>query len=45
MGNPINKYRERYHLPPTELYRIYFYDANPFEGDSRNPITGKAISF
>ncbi len=41
----INKYRSRYHLPPTDLYRIFYYDAKPFDGDSRNPITGKAVSF
>lgn len=41
----INKYRNRYDLPPTELYRIFFYDAKPFEGDSTNPISGKVVSF
>ncbi|MBD79221.1 MAG: hypothetical protein CL840_09900 [Crocinitomicaceae bacterium] len=41
----INNYRNRYNLPPTELYRIFFYDAKPFDGDSTNPISGKAMSF
>lgn len=41
----INKYRERFQLPPTELYRIFFYDAKPFDGDSQNPITKKSFSF
>lgn len=41
----INDYRARYNLPPTELYRIFYYDAAPFEGDSHNPITGKSVSF
>ena len=41
----INNYRNRYNLPSTELYRIFYYDAKPFEGDSQNPITGKAFSF
>ncbi|MFA7444327.1 MAG: NYN domain-containing protein [Flavobacteriaceae bacterium] len=41
----INNYREKYNLPPTELYRIFYYDAEPFDGDSKNPITGKSISF
>ncbi|MEZ4104667.1 MAG: NYN domain-containing protein, partial [Candidatus Paceibacterota bacterium] len=41
----INDYRARYNLPPTELYRIFYYDAEPFEGDSHNPITGKSVSF
>lgn len=41
----INDYRARYNLPPTELYRIFYYDAEPFEGDSHHPITGKAVSF
>jgi uncharacterized LabA/DUF88 family protein len=41
----INNYRERYKLPPTELYRIFYYDAEPFDGDSKNPISGKSISF
>jgi len=41
----INKYRDRYNLPNTELYRIYYYDAAPFEGDSKNPITGRTVSF
>uniref|UniRef100_UPI0026029589 NYN domain-containing protein n=1 Tax=Fluviicola sp. TaxID=1917219 RepID=UPI0026029589 len=33
------------HLPPTELFRIYYYDANPFDGDSHNPITNRPFSF
>ncbi len=41
----INNYRQKYNLPPTELYRIFYYDAEPFSGDSRNPISGKSISF
>jgi uncharacterized LabA/DUF88 family protein len=41
----INDYRFRYGLPPTELYRIFYYDAEPFQGDSHHPITGKAFSF
>lgn len=41
----INKYRERYNLPTTDIYRIYYYDAAPFEGDSQHPITKKSISF
>lgn len=41
----VNKYRERYKLPPTDIYRIYYYDASPFEGDSQHPITNKSISF
>lgn len=41
----INNYRSRYNLPPTELYRIFYYDAKPFDGDSRHPITGKSFSF
>jgi uncharacterized LabA/DUF88 family protein len=43
--NRINKYRVRYNLPSTDLYRIYYYDAKPFDGDSRNPISNKSISF
>lgn len=41
----VNSYRTRYNLPPTELYRIYYYDASPFEGDSHNPITNRQFSF
>ncbi len=41
----INNYRAKYNLPPTELYRIFYYDAEPFDGDSKNPITGQSISF
>lgn len=41
----VNQYRNRYNLPPTELYRIFYYDARPFDGDSRNPISGKSFSF
>lgn len=41
----INKYRERYNQTPTELYRIFFYDAKPFDGDSQNPISKKSVSF
>jgi len=41
----INRYRSRYGLPPTELYRIFYYDAKPFDGDSKKPISGKSFSF
>lgn len=41
----VNNYRNRYHLPPTELFRIYYYDANPFDGDSHNPVTNRPFSF
>ena len=41
----VNKYRSRYGLPPTELYRIFYYDAKPFDGDSKKPISGKAFNF
>ena len=41
----INNYRNRYNLPPTELYRIFYYDAEPFDGNSHNPITNKSFSF
>lgn len=41
----INNYRQKYNLPSTELYRIFYYDAEPFAGDSKNPISGKSISF
>lgn len=41
----VNNYRIRYNLLPTELYRIYYYDATPFEGDSHNPITNRPFSF
>lgn len=41
----LNNQRVRNRLPMTELYRVFFYDAIPFEGDSHHPITQKAISF
>lgn len=41
----VNNYRTRYNLLPTELYRIFYYDASPYDGDSHNPITKKAVSF
>ena len=41
----FNKIRTRYKLSPVELYRIYYYDAKPFDGDALNPITKKTISF
>lgn len=41
----VNNYRNRYQLPPTELFRIYYYDANPFDGDSHNPITNRLFNF
>jgi uncharacterized LabA/DUF88 family protein len=41
----INKYRKRYDLISTELYRIYYYDATPFDGDSKNPVSNRSISF
>jgi len=41
----VNTYRIRFNLPPTELYRIFYYDARPFDGDSHNPISNKSFSF
>jgi len=41
----INNYRVRYNLPSTDLYRIFYYDANPYDGDSHNPISNKSFSF
>ena len=41
----VNSYRTRYNLPPTELYRIFYYDATPYDGDSHNPISNKQFSF
>ena len=41
----VNNYRIRYRLAPTELYRIFYYDANPFDGDSHNPISKKPFDF
>jgi len=41
----INNYRTRYNIPPTELYRIFYYDAKPFEGDSHNPISNRSFNF
>lgn len=41
----VNNYRSRYNLPPTELYRIFYYDAKPFEGDSHNPISNRLYNF
>lgn len=41
----VNQYRKRYDLKPTELYRIYYYDAKPFDGDTKNPISGRQFSF
>lgn len=43
--NRINATRERYGLPKTELYRIYYYDAAPFDGDAKNPISGQTFNF
>lgn len=41
----FNSIRTRYKLSPVELYRIYYYDAKPFDGDAYNPITKRTISF
>ena len=41
----FNKIRTRYGLSPVELYRIYYYDAKPFDGDAFNPITKRTVSF
>ncbi|WP_343634688.1 NYN domain-containing protein [Fluviicola sp.] len=41
----VNNYRSKYSLIPTELYRIYYYDATPFDGDSHNPITNRLFNF
>jgi len=41
----VNQARGYFKLPPTELYRIYYYDAAPFDGDSRNPISMRNVSF
>lgn len=32
-------------LPTNELFRVYYYDAPPFTGRSRNPISGIEIDF
>jgi hypothetical protein len=40
-----NYARQRMNLPITDLYRIFYYDAKPFEGDSTLPISGKMQSF
>jgi len=32
-------------LKEAELLRIYYYDAPPFEGTSKNPLSGEAIDF
>jgi uncharacterized LabA/DUF88 family protein len=32
-------------LSGKELFRIYYYDAPPFEGKSRNPISGAILNF
>ena len=41
----VNNYRSKYHLEPTELYRIFYYDSNPYDGDSHNPISNKSFNF
>lgn len=41
----INNYQERYNLPNTELYRIFYYDATPFDGDAQKPVSNKQFSF
>ena len=33
------------HLKTRELFRIYYYDAPPFEGRSKNPISGATLNF
>lgn len=32
-------------LQGRELFRIYYYDAPPFEGTSKNPISGAVLNF
>src|SRR5262245_16956042 len=32
-------------LAAASLFRVYFYDAPPFEGTGTNPISGAAINF
>lgn len=41
----VNNYREEYNINSTELYKIFYYDAKPFDGDSQYPISKKTISF
>lgn len=41
----VNSKRTRFGLPPTGLYRIYYYDSKPFEGDSINPINQRTVNF
>ena len=41
----VNNYRTKFNLLPTELYRIFYYDATLFDGDSHNPVSKKAVSF
>ena len=33
------------YLKTRELFRIYYYDAPPFEGSSKNPISGTSLNF
>ena len=32
-------------LAGKDLFRVYFYDAPPFEGTSKNPISGAVLNF
>jgi uncharacterized LabA/DUF88 family protein len=32
-------------LSSTSIFRVYFYDAPPYEGKNRNPISGVVINF
>lgn len=32
-------------LSKSELFRVYYYDAPPFEGKSRNPLDGSPLNF
>ena len=33
------------YLTTRDLFRIYYYDAPPFEGSSKNPISGTSLNF
>lgn len=41
----LNTIKAKPRLNETELFRVYWYDAPPFEGRARNPVDGVEINF
>jgi uncharacterized LabA/DUF88 family protein len=44
-GKTIRNYCKKHLLPDDQIYRIFYYDTEPFNKKGHNPISGKSIDF